>query len=579
MQGDTRKRVIRKTMPLLVGAAYAVALLPFARLGVDPHHDGVMLHPALMVERGFVVHRDVFSQNGPLTSIVQAGFIFLLGPSLLSIRVGSCILLACTGAVLFSLNRRFFGTGVATVAMILSLCLTYFFSPTSPMHPWPSDLMVFLVSLCGWLLSRGLESAEPRKSFFLLFLAGFVGSWVPFVRQSVGVVLLLLAMAAAVVLHKRWLLPVFVGIGSGIAVAMVYLISTSSVSEFWQQSVTGPWSWAIGERGEGGWSSVRGNLINTGLAGVALLLLGTLLLNRIITMADRDRHTPRFWGLLLVSSSLFVLAQSDGSVLQINRESLLWTLGVSGLGYVFLALLRLGVDGTLSGTTLIATCVLATATVSIFPVTDVRHAYWAFIPLIGTGVFLISRGLHGTHTRAFGGVILCALVGFQTVTAIQRTVRIPRATVVDVPVLRHMLFDRDYLEFFRLRFAQIATLRRLHPDAMVFNICSDGLFASLGAIKALPDPYFVSWNFGIDFFNPDSEVGRARLDFVSHERPIVWMCPLTENPEQLALQYGLRLLPGDPKISTVDQFSWWPYISYLGVPSEWNEQDSKLILQ
>lgn len=33
MQGDTRKRVIRKTMPLLVGAAYAVALVPFARLG------------------------------------------------------------------------------------------------------------------------------------------------------------------------------------------------------------------------------------------------------------------------------------------------------------------------------------------------------------------------------------------------------------------------------------------------------------------------------------------------------------------------------------------------------------------
>ena len=172
-------------MPLLVGAAYAIALLPFARLGVDPHHDGVMLHPALMVEREFVVHRDVLSQYGPLTSIVQAGFIFLLGPSLLSIRVGSCILLACTGAVLLSLNRRFFGTGIATVTMILSLCLTSFFSPTSPMHPWPSDLMVFLVSLCGWLLSRGLESAEPRKSFYFCSWQGssFLGCHL-FVSQS-----------------------------------------------------------------------------------------------------------------------------------------------------------------------------------------------------------------------------------------------------------------------------------------------------------------------------------------------------------------------------------------------------------
>jgi len=32
----------------------------FARLGIDPHHDGVMLIPAMRVADGAVVFRDVF---------------------------------------------------------------------------------------------------------------------------------------------------------------------------------------------------------------------------------------------------------------------------------------------------------------------------------------------------------------------------------------------------------------------------------------------------------------------------------------------------------------------------------------
>jgi len=403
-----------------------------------------------------------------------------------------------------------------------------------------------------------------------------VGSFLPFVRQSVGIVLLLLAVCGAIVLRQRWLLPVFVGIGVGIATAVTYFIATDSLSEFWQQSVIGPWRWAVEERGEGGWAAVRGNVMNIGVTGVALLLLGSQLLNQITKSRDAKRRSGQFWGLLVLCSALFALTHSDGIIFQINRESLLWALGVAGLGSLIFATLRLKVDGTLAGTSLFSVCVLATATASIFPVTDIRHAYWAFIPLVGTGLFLISRGLNGAHARAFGGTIFCALIGFQTIVAIQKTVRIPRVAVADTPVLRHMLFDRDYLEFFETRFAQVASLRRLHPDAMVLNICSDGLFASLGATKALPDPYFVSWNFGLDFFNPKSEIGQDRIEFVRRERPIVWMCPFTDSPERLAQMYDLTLLANDVTIPTADQFSWWPYISYLGVPSEWDLSDAQL---
>ena len=48
-----------------------------SNLGVDPHHDGIMLKPALVVADGGVIHRDVFSQYGPMASWVHALWVVL----------------------------------------------------------------------------------------------------------------------------------------------------------------------------------------------------------------------------------------------------------------------------------------------------------------------------------------------------------------------------------------------------------------------------------------------------------------------------------------------------------------------
>lgn len=570
MVSDSGQRLRQVAIPIVVGVVHFLAYFPFARLGVDPHHDGIMLHPALMVERGFVVHRDVFSQYGPLTSIVHAGFVRLLGPSLWSIRVGSCLLLAGANAILFAINRKLFGVGLATVATFLSLSLAYFFSPTAPMHPWPSDLMILMVALCAWLVLSGLESSQSMKACLFLFAAGCVGSWIPFVRQAVGASLLVLVIVAVVLVRRRWLLPIIAGFIAGSAITICYFLISNSFSQFWEQSVTGPWHWALRERGEGGWASVRGNLLNTGLPGAMLLAFGSWLTSEIVRIETKNGSLRgRLLTLIIACSAFFVFAQSDGSVLEINREGLLWSLGLAGLGLIASSVIRLRATGLLSGNSLISTCVLATASLSIFPVTDVRHAYWAFLPLIGSGLFLVSRVANQTRSRSFAAICLCALLSFQTVTTVQRTLRVPRAEVSATPVLQHMLFDKDYLRFFETRFSQVARYRERYPNVMVLNICSDGLFSSLASIKALPDPYFVSWNFGLDFFNPKSVVGKTRLEFIRRERPIVWMCPLTENPELLSRLYGLTLLEKDRSVPTEDQYGWWPYVSYLGVPTEW----------
>src|SRR5436309_682817 len=52
-------------------AAFAVSLAafwPFARIGIDSHHDSIMLKPALDVLSGQALFRQSFTQYGALTS-------------------------------------------------------------------------------------------------------------------------------------------------------------------------------------------------------------------------------------------------------------------------------------------------------------------------------------------------------------------------------------------------------------------------------------------------------------------------------------------------------------------------------
>ena len=70
----------------LLSVVMAALLVPFARIGVDLHHDGIMLKPALDVLSGQVLFRDTFMQYGALTCYLQVLALWIY-PSLLSIKL------------------------------------------------------------------------------------------------------------------------------------------------------------------------------------------------------------------------------------------------------------------------------------------------------------------------------------------------------------------------------------------------------------------------------------------------------------------------------------------------------------
>ena len=83
----------------LLAAGFMAVLLPFARLVVDLHHDGIMLKPALDVLSGQTLFRDTFMQYGALSCYLQALALWL-HPTLLALKLQA---VAAYGVSLFFL--------------------------------------------------------------------------------------------------------------------------------------------------------------------------------------------------------------------------------------------------------------------------------------------------------------------------------------------------------------------------------------------------------------------------------------------------------------------------------------------
>src|SRR3954466_4487537 len=101
-----------RLIALLLAVAVVAYLVPFARTGVDPHHDGIMLKPALDVLSGQTLFRDTFMQYGALSCYLQATALWVQ-PTLLSLKLLTVAAYAGTLFVLYATWRLFLPRSLA----------------------------------------------------------------------------------------------------------------------------------------------------------------------------------------------------------------------------------------------------------------------------------------------------------------------------------------------------------------------------------------------------------------------------------------------------------------------------------
>jgi hypothetical protein len=175
--------VFRYTVWLVTATALALYLF-FARFDAGGE-DGVYYTPALAVREGLVVHRDVFTQYGPIFSLFQGMFmkVFMVD-TVLGLRYLNSLILVVAGYLVARTFARIYSMVSVVCALVTWFASAYFFSNGISMLAWPS---VFSLLLSVLVLSLLIEPTGISQNIVRISSAGMVTALQIFVRANFGI--------------------------------------------------------------------------------------------------------------------------------------------------------------------------------------------------------------------------------------------------------------------------------------------------------------------------------------------------------------------------------------------------------
>jgi hypothetical protein len=559
---------------VVVFAVFAATYLPLARFGVDPHHDGVMLKPALVVADGGVIHRDVFSQYGPMATWVHALWVVLLGPTLWAIRTGTALMLATAATFFFVAWRRAFGQGVALVAISCAFLLTPHFSPEIPPNPWSADVAFLFLSLLALVLTT--KWRPPFSPSWGYVTAGALVGATSLARLNVGLMLAVLLGLRELFSRRVRPLALFVaGFMAVVGLAALSLGLNGALDEWWFQSIVTPRSTIVDFFGPSGGFFIRQQVWFLAIPSAAFVLLtvaavgggmekvilpGKVALLRVAAMT--------------VISTTVVVYHRGWSLPGWNRWDACWVLIIMTIGGAPLFLRwwkdraadrsSIGIHNDDVRMSVGLWLVALAALVQIYPMAGPRYLWWAAVPALGPVVHLLKKFTLPGSRRALVGVLAVAILVPSAAQSLWRTVNVERVSIENIPVLDHMLADTQFVKAHGWNLNAVQGYLEREGNPPIMNMCQDGLYSTLSAHQTLPDPYFVFWAYPRDVFDY-----AARDELVYITRPIMWWCPPAPDPYMIANGWGMRLLPVDPAIRDDPTFEAWPLVGRVAVPSEW----------
>lgn len=537
-------------------AAISAIFLIFSRLGVDPHHDGMVMQPALVVADGGVVHKDVFEQYGAITPWIHALAVKLFGRSLVVVRASSAICLASAMGFLFAAWRRLYGRGLAYISLASVLATSYFFTPGLDMRAWSSDSLILIQAISlWWLCCRTLSTST-------VWTLGFLSGIAIFCRLGPGVAQVLLFLAVLGALRRDRVLAFLTGLSTSVGAVCGYLYLSGALDEMWYQTVVMPANWSL-------------NLLHSTPMSFAWALLrdkiGPILICALLICIVARKPFPSFstsprmvavWFAVATAGLWLMMTLNFGEFL--GRQQFPWLVFTLALLALAANLLNVSATSGRSSDRLVLTVVPLASLSQVYPVVEARHLWWAVAPATGLAYSAAQLLLHGNRSRLLALSVATVTLGYGLAVDVAADVALKRVRVSNNSVLNGMYFDAEYFKYFEENLDTLQAYRRVHPNTPMVNMCVDGLFASLTASSVMPDPYYVLWSFrenDISFEN--------RAEWALKVRPIAWFCPPSPDENAQAGLFGLRVVPVSSRTTGLPLQDQWPYKSALAVPREW----------
>lgn len=158
----------------------------FSITQVDPHHDGIIMKPAVDVANGKMLYRDTFAQYGALTTLLQSFAVKVFGEYLLVIRLLTVLFYGITLVLLWLIYSRILPEWLCTFYCIVCLMLGYFLydHPAMYIFPWATVFAISSVLASLYFVILFLE----RQNNSFVFLTGIFSSLTFWFKINYGII-------------------------------------------------------------------------------------------------------------------------------------------------------------------------------------------------------------------------------------------------------------------------------------------------------------------------------------------------------------------------------------------------------
>ena len=214
-----------------------------APLQADPHHDGVILAPAIAFAEGLPVQSGAFSQYGPLSPILSGLWIKLTEPSLVSLRYFAAIQAIMISIILFFVLKLLTTEKRARLLTILWVFTSGIWATRFPgaLMAWPSLISTLLLLVSLLLCIRSIGS-NTRRTDLQILLVGVLISNAGFARAQSWAIAGAVGLTLLFTNYKNFknLLLLCLGYIFGLVAMLAFVIRSQSLESWWLQSIYWP---------------------------------------------------------------------------------------------------------------------------------------------------------------------------------------------------------------------------------------------------------------------------------------------------------------------------------------------------
>lgn len=456
---------------------------------IDPHHDGIMLKPAIDVAQRKMLFRDTFTQYGALTTLLQSLAIKIFGQYLIVIRLLTAFFYALTSIFLWLVLSRFLPKWLVSLSCIVWVFLAPYFE--FGFIPWSSVYALFFQMLSAYLIIRYLET--EKKSF--LVTTGITTALTFWSKQSVGIFLFsaIIFFLLFIFLFKKigvkQIILFLCGFFSICFVFLIWLKVNNALDDWWLQSVQYSLLWS---------KSYGGGKFNLQMILSSLLLF--------------LKGPWSIWSLLpIVSLQIFIFIFLKTFISQkITKQEMI----VLSLTFISLS-----------------------SWSQYYPISDPRHFYWAATPMIGLVIYFfwtIISSIFSSKTsinKAVKYVIFFLILYFLLFPDIKYKIKKGvdkiRQNYVQIEkpsVLKYMKLTKSEAFFYENTAKTIDNYLKSYPNKELITNGRNALYLTFTNKVGNYHPFYINAESYIPILYPDYP--KKLNDYIEKKQPLL----VTENP-------------------------------------------------